>query len=108
MTNEAKYIVDAVADIYIDWRVSISLIGQAHSLLTVYQAKWVPQLSNKTDEYKNKTAPEYYKLVAQYYADSKGPFLLGDRITYADFAVYQSIDNDEKIGTLPVRLSNDI
>ena len=27
VTNEAKYTVDAVADIYIDWRVSTSSIG---------------------------------------------------------------------------------
>lgn len=45
---------------------------------------------------------EYYKLVAEYYAQNKGPYLLGSTITYADFAVYQSWDNDTRIGTLPV------
>jgi glutathione S-transferase len=48
--------------------------------------------------------PEYYNVVAHYYSERGGPFLLGDRITYADFAVYQSIDNSEKIGALPVRV----
>ena len=55
-----------------------------------------------TDEYKNKFVPDYYNIVSQYYAERGGPFLLGDKITYADFAVYGSIDNDERTGTLPV------
>lgn len=42
--------------------------------------------------------------MAEYYAQSQGPYLLGDRITYADFAVFQSWDNDKRIGTLPVRI----
>ncbi|PHH64748.1 hypothetical protein CDD81_4010 [Ophiocordyceps australis] len=86
-----KYIVDAVADMYIDWRVN-----------------WVANLKNVSDEYKNKTAPEYYNLIAQYYKDRGGPFLLGDKITYADFAIYQSIDNDAKIGALPKQLPEPI
>ena len=60
------------------------------------------QLKTKTEEYKNVTAPNFYKLLATYYEERNGPYLLGDRISYADFAVYQSIDNDEKIDTLPV------
>lgn len=68
------------------------------------QAQWVAQLSAKTEKYKNETVPEYYKLIAENYAKGGGPFLLGSKVTYADFAVYQSIDNDAKIGTLPVSL----
>ncbi|KAJ6786110.1 hypothetical protein PWT90_02466 [Aphanocladium album] len=90
-TNEEKYLVDLVADIYIDWR-----------------SQWVAQLGTKTDKYKNETAPEYYKIVAGYYAKHGGPYLLGQTITYADFAVYQSIDNDTKIGTLPAELPEEI
>lgn len=56
----------------------------------------------KSAKYKDEYAPEYYRVVAQYYADSEGPYLLGDRVTYADFAIYQSIDNDARTGTLPV------
>ncbi|KAJ2967047.1 hypothetical protein NQ176_g9854 [Zarea fungicola] len=90
-TNEEKFIVDAVADIYIDWR-----------------SAWVAQLSAKTEEYKTKTVPEFHKVVAQYYAKSNGPFLLGDKVTYADFAIFQSIDNDTKIGTLPAELPEEL
>lgn len=57
-----------------------------------------------TEAYKN-YVPTYYDLLAQYYVDVAGPYLLGDRITYADFAVYQSIDNDRRTGTLPVSVS---
>lgn len=46
----------------------------------------------------------YYAAVAKYYSENNGPYLLGDKITYADFAVYQSVDNDERIGALPVSL----
>ncbi|KAL7920123.1 glutathione S-transferase [Trichoderma austrokoningii] len=80
-TNWEKFVVDAVSDIYIDWRV---------------------------DEYKNTFVPSYYETIAQYYAESNGPYLLGDKITYADFAVYQSIDNDQRTGTLPANLSTSI
>lgn len=53
-------------------------------------------------EYKDSVAPKYYAVLAQYYAERAGPYLLGEKITYADFAVYQSIDNDRRTGTLPV------
>lgn len=86
-TNHEKFQVDAVADNYIDWR-----------------AQWVANIGNVSDEYKNKFLPNYYAAVAKYYAENKGPYLLGDKITYADFAVYQSIDNDERIGALPAEL----
>lgn len=84
-SNDEKYAVDCVADIYSDWRTA-----------------WVTQLSKKTDVYQNETAPEYYQLLAKFYEQRGGPFLLGDQITYVDFAVFQSVDNDLKIGTLPV------
>ncbi|KAH0490738.1 hypothetical protein TgHK011_002194 [Trichoderma gracile] len=86
-TNYEKFQVDAVADVYNDWRT-----------------QWVASLGGVTDEYRNKVVPEYYNVITQYYSANKGPYLLGDRITYADFAVYQSIDNDERTGTLPAEL----
>ena len=66
------------------------------------QSQWVANLSNKTDKYKDEYAPQYYKLLGQYYSDNDGPYLLGGKASYVDFAVYQSIDNDERTGTLPV------
>ncbi|PTB66205.1 glutathione S-transferase [Trichoderma citrinoviride] len=86
-TNHEKFQVDAVADVYNDWRI-----------------QWVAMLKGVTDEYRNKIVPEYYKVISEYYSANNGPYLLGGKVTYADFAVYQSIDNDERIGALPAEL----
>lgn len=56
-------------------------------------------------EYKDTVVPKYYTVLGQYYSERPGPYLLGEKVTYADFAVYQSIDNDRRTGTLPVCLS---
>ncbi|KAL7920958.1 glutathione S-transferase [Trichoderma austrokoningii] len=90
-TNHEKFQVDAVSDNYIDWRT-----------------QWVANISNASDDYKNKFLPLYYDVVSKYYSENKGPYLLGDKITYVDFAVYQSIDNDERIGALPAKLPAEI
>ncbi|KAL6238687.1 hypothetical protein BDW75DRAFT_246766 [Aspergillus navahoensis] len=86
-TSHEKYIVDAVADIYIDWR-----------------SQWVSSLKGASDEYKNTVAPKYYRILGEYYSERAGPYLLGEKITYTDFAVYQSIDNERRTGTLPETL----
>ncbi|CAG7923786.1 unnamed protein product [Penicillium olsonii] len=85
-TSWEKYLVDAVADIYVDWR-----------------SQWVANLKGATDAYRE-YVPTYYDLIAQYYSDAEGPYLLGDTITYVDFAVYQSVDNDTRTGTIPKSL----
>lgn len=72
------------------------------TLLTFLQSRWVANLKNKEDAYKDDFVPKYYDLLGQYYSDHDGPYLLGDKVTYADFAIYQSIDNDKRTGTLPV------
>ncbi|KAJ1323216.1 glutathione transferase-like protein [Microdochium nivale] len=91
-TTDEKYLIDVVTDAYLDWRFA-----------------WVEALTKgPTDEFKTKTTVEYYKLVAEYYAQNKGPYLLGSTITYADFAVYQSWDNDTRIGTLPSSIPAEI
>jgi glutathione S-transferase len=71
-------------------------------VLIFLQSRWVANLTEKADKYKNEFVPQYYTILGQYYNDREGPYLLGDKVTYADFAVYQSIDNDERTGTLPV------
>jgi prostaglandin-H2 D-isomerase / glutathione transferase len=63
----------------------------------------VANLKGLNPEYKEKDAPPYYELLGQYYAEREGPYLLGDTVSYADFAVYVSLDNDIRTGTLPVR-----
>lgn len=85
--NEDKYLVDAVSDIYVDWR-----------------SQWVANLKGATDEYKNEFLPKYYDLIAKYYSDREGPYLLGDEVSYTDFAIYQSIDNDTRTKTIPSKI----
>ncbi|KAF5530779.1 glutathione S-transferase P 10 [Fusarium mexicanum] len=90
-TNDDKYLVDLVSDIYVDWRV-----------------QWVANLKGLNPDYKEKDAPPYYELLGQYYAEREGPYLLGDTVSYADFAVYVSIDNDIRTKTLPETLPESI
>ncbi|KAF4459275.1 Glutathione S-transferase chloride channel C-terminal [Fusarium albosuccineum] len=87
-TSLEKYTVDAVADVYIDWRYN-----------------WVANLKGVTKEFKDEFVPWYYDVITKYYAENEGPYLLGDKITYVDFAVYQSLDNDKRIGSSPTKLS---
>ncbi|KAL4943226.1 hypothetical protein BDV06DRAFT_190526 [Aspergillus oleicola] len=86
-TSKEKYIVDAVSDLYIDWR-----------------SQWVESLHGPTPKYKDTVVPKYYRIIGEYYSETPGPYLLGDKVTYADFAVYQGIDNERRNGTLPAEL----
>ncbi|KAJ0421732.1 hypothetical protein BJY00DRAFT_103694 [Aspergillus carlsbadensis] len=107
-TNWEKYIVDAVGDIYVDWRVrptfSIPCAMHPDAQTNTSQSHWVANLKGGNADYKSKIVPEYYNLVGQYYSEREGPYLLGDKVTYVDFAVFQSIDNDRRTGTLPESL----
>ncbi|KAF7561657.1 hypothetical protein G7046_g2487 [Stylonectria norvegica] len=86
-SNYEKYLVDAVSDLYVDWR-----------------AAWVPNIGAPTDEYRTKTVPHYYNIFSTFYStDKTGPYLLGNKPTYVDFAIFQVIDNDSVIGTSPVK-----
>ncbi|CAM1503142.1 Fc.00g079180.m01.CDS01 [Cosmosporella sp. VM-42] len=84
-SNYEKYLVDAVSDLYIDWR-----------------AAWVPNIGAPSEEYKGEIVPHYYNLFDDLYSRiNTGPYLLGDKPTYADFAIFQVLDNDAVIGTAP-------
>ncbi|OAP65733.1 hypothetical protein AYL99_01705 [Fonsecaea erecta] len=80
-TSYDKWLVDAVADTYIDWRY-----------------RWVANLTDKSPEYKTKVVSLYHGIWDKFYSRHPGPYLLGDTITYADFAVFQALDNDEVLG----------
>ncbi|RFN43405.1 glutathione s-transferase p 10 [Fusarium flagelliforme] len=72
-------------------------------------AQWVRNLKEgPRAEYKETIAPQYYDLIGKYYADREGPYLLGDEISYTDFTVYVSIDNDARTKTLPAKLSESL
>ncbi|KAL7943869.1 hypothetical protein V8C42DRAFT_91766 [Trichoderma barbatum] len=88
-TNYEKYLVDAVADIYNDWRTG-----------------WVAQLTAKASDYQATHVKKFQDLFTNFYSrDASGPYLLGNKPTYVDFAVFQALDNDECIGHGPDTLS---
>jgi prostaglandin-H2 D-isomerase / glutathione transferase len=62
----------------------------------------VANLSGKVPDYKTEVVPAFYKIFDTYYSrDTSGPYLLGDRVTYVDFAVFQALDNDTAVGAEP-------
>ncbi|RKP27780.1 hypothetical protein SYNPS1DRAFT_12171 [Syncephalis pseudoplumigaleata] len=69
-SNEEKYLVDAVADITADWR-----------------AAWIDMLFSK-DRYIQKSRPRFVDACQAYVQSRGGPYLLGDRISYADILMY--------------------
>ncbi|KIW12687.1 hypothetical protein PV08_09965 [Exophiala spinifera] len=79
-----KWLVDAVSDIYIDWR-----------------AQWVANLSGNVPNYKTRVVPEFYRIFDSYYSKTDGPYLLGNTVSYVDFAVFQVLDNDAAVGAEP-------
>lgn len=83
-TNFDQFLVDAVSDVYVDWR-----------------AEWVANLGEVSEKYKTETVPRALRVLESYYKQASGPYLLGDKVTYADFAVYQIIDNDACTGAKP-------
>ena len=56
-------------------------------------------MTAKATDYKDKHVTKFNDLFTHFYAlDNSGPYLLGNRPTYVDFAVLQALDNDECIG----------
>ncbi|EXJ75239.1 uncharacterized protein A1O5_01935 [Cladophialophora psammophila CBS 110553] len=83
-TNYEKWLVDAVSDTYIDWRFL-----------------WVANLTDNKPEYKAATVPRFYAIWDKFYSKNSGPYLLGNTVTYADFVIFQALDNDEVLGWAP-------
>ncbi|CAO0796550.1 unnamed protein product [Mucor circinelloides] len=44
-------------------------------------------------KYANETLPAQISLFEKYYSDREGPYLLGEKLTYADILVYHMIDD---------------
>jgi glutathione S-transferase len=66
------------------------------------KAQWVANLSGGAPNYKSETVPYFYSIWDDLYSRNSGPYLLGNEVTYADFAVFQALDNDEAVGAAPV------
>ncbi|KAI8647523.1 hypothetical protein BD408DRAFT_408076 [Parasitella parasitica] len=46
------------------------------------------------EEYTNKTIPAQIDIFEKFYSDRKGPYLLGEKLTYPDFLIYHMIDDN--------------
>lgn len=82
--DEAQ-ILDAYTDMMNDW---------------IY--KWVKTITgNPTEEllttYREETCPDIFKTWDNILSDTKGPFLLGDKISYADFNLFHMLEDDTTI-----------
>jgi glutathione S-transferase len=58
----------------------------------------VAHLLVKNPEYQTTIVPEYYSVLDHYYTKNAGPYLLGDKLSYVDFVVFQSIYDNKKTG----------
>ncbi|KAI9596334.1 hypothetical protein BDF19DRAFT_438778 [Syncephalis fuscata] len=73
-----KYLVDAVADLAIDWRTD-----------------WVKQYWSKDKEiiqrYNERGRPRFIEAIQDYLQRRNGTYLLGERISYADILLYSLV-----------------
>lgn len=81
-TSEERFLVDAVADIAIDWR-----------------SEWVAASWTKDPavqkRYSDKKLPRFVQALEQYYARPRnGLYLLGDHFTYADILVFTMLHDE--------------
>ncbi|TID21294.1 glutathione s-transferase [Venturia nashicola] len=85
-TEEEKYFVDAVGDLGADWRTLFVIAFLSPNKDTAYPEHC------KTDRVRYLSAIESH--LKQSPLSQKGPFVLSDRITYADLVVYQVIHDE--------------
>jgi glutathione S-transferase len=80
-TDHEKYVVDAVADIAIDWRTG-----------------WVNAYWSKDPDFvkhfQERSRPRYIQAIESYLRPRGGPYLLGDWITYTDFLLYTLVHDE--------------
>jgi glutathione S-transferase len=80
--EEEAHLVDAYTDIVMDWA-----------------GKWAEALFGSNAEealktYKETTIPEFMNTFEDILSDTEGPYLLGQEISYADFALYHLLEDD--------------
>lgn len=80
--DDEAQLLDSYTDVVMDW------VG-----------KWAGALFSNSEEtlksYKEEYAPQAYKTWNDILSDvTSGPYLLGDKITYADFALYHALEDD--------------
>ncbi|ORE11129.1 glutathione S-transferase [Rhizopus microsporus var. microsporus] len=81
--DDEEHLLDAYADFAGDWT-----------------SRWATTLFRGSDEdkkvYAETTFPQTLDTVEQMLSKSSGPYLLGERITYADFLIFHQLDDDNQ------------
>ncbi|CEG82505.1 hypothetical protein RMATCC62417_16568 [Rhizopus microsporus] len=81
--DDEEQLLDAYADFANDWT-----------------SRWATTLFRGSDEdkkvYAETTFPQTLDTVEQMLSKSSGPYLLGERITYADFLIFHQLDDDNQ------------
>ncbi|CAO3625737.1 unnamed protein product [Mucor hiemalis] len=89
-TDEENQLLDCIADITNDWFESLknSFFGSEEQKI----------------KQRDVTTPKYIDTFEKYYSVENGPYILGEKISYADFLVYHMIDDDsarDRLGDSP-------
>lgn len=79
-TDEENQLLDAISDITDDWFEALKNSFFGSEELKIKQRDVV--------------TPQYLDIFEKYYSVENGPYILGDKISYADILVYHMIDDD--------------
>ncbi|EON67430.1 hypothetical protein W97_06683 [Coniosporium apollinis CBS 100218] len=86
-TEEEKYWADAMCDVAIDWRTLFVIAFLSPDKETAYPKH------KETDRKRYLGALERH--LSSHEASVRGPYVLGDKVSYADFVVYQICHDEE-------------
>lgn len=87
-TSEEMYVVDQICDLGIDWRTLFVNAALGENAEVEY-AKHVGEEGERG---------RYVKAVEEHLAASgEGPFVLGERVTYADLVIYQIVHDERSM-----------
>lgn len=82
--DDEEQLLDSYTDIIMDWagKWAGAIFGNNEETLKSYRAEYVPQSHKTWDDILSDV--------------TSGPYLLGDRISYADFALYHILEDDNE------------
>lgn len=83
--EDETQLLDVYTDMIMDWTMQLSA------------SNWGSFTEAATKTYKDATRPQLYKTFNDILSDTKGPFLLGENISYADFAFYHILEDETEI-----------
>ncbi|KAI8967885.1 glutathione S-transferase [Mycotypha africana] len=85
--DDENQLLDAYSDMIMDWATA-----------------WAIATFRGTDEqrenYKTTTSPEKYETWETILSNKKGPYVLGERITYVDFLLFHVLEDDDHVDAL--------